>query len=127
MSVLLIWSLVRGLIRNLIRSLIRSFLGSFRLITSIRSRRRLRLNRHQLHFKDQRRSRCDVRTGLPITAGEIRRNEQLPLRSYRHHLQRFGPTLTYAAAWARRRLAAFVRAAHFLAANHRRLVTADYR
>ena len=48
------------------------------------------------------------RPASAVAIGQIRRNEQLPLRSHRHQLQRLGPALDDSAHRERDRLTAFL-------------------
>src|SRR6185437_14971653 len=50
----------------------------------------LRLNAEQVHVEDEHRSRRDRRRRIEVV-GELRRNEETPLRTWLHQLQRLLP------------------------------------
>src|SRR5215471_17465763 len=81
--------------------------------------------RQQLHFKDQRLVGTNVTSSAAVSIGQIRRHKKLPLRSYRHELERLCPPLNYAIHREGRRTAVFARAVKFLPINERTLVVAN--
>src|SRR5262249_16710451 len=87
--------------------------------------RRLRLNRNQLHFEDQRLFRTN-RAFSRWTIGEIGRNEELPLGSYGHQLQSFRPAFDYAAQREGGRLVAFVGAVELGAVDEGPTIIANH-
>ena len=76
-------------------------------------------DRDQLDVKDKSFTGTDVSTCAAIAVGEIGGNEELPLRSDRHQLQRFGPALDHASDGKRSRLSTLVRAVEFFAVDQR--------
>src|SRR5713101_3703462 len=77
----------------------------------------LLLNRQQLHFKNQRRVRTNIPARASLRVSQRRGNEQLPLRSHRHQLQRFCPALDHSIYRKRCRLATLIRAIEFRAVD----------
>src|ERR1039458_5889092 len=81
---------------------------------------RLVHDRDQLDLKDQRLVGSNRAVGTsPFTVSQARRNKELPLRSYRHELQRLGPPFDHLTDSKRRRLSALVGAVKFRAIDER--------
>src|SRR5215472_14789769 len=75
-------------------------------------------DRNQLNFEDQCAVGRDVAVaGAAFAVGKLRRNKELPLRSDRHQLQRFGPAFDDAVHGKARRLAAAIGTVKFLAVD----------
>jgi hypothetical protein len=71
------------------------------------------LNRDQLDPKNQRSICPDNFPRAPLTISKIRRNKELPFRSFFHELQCLGPTRDQAGNLKSGRLPAFIRAVKF--------------
>src|SRR4051794_9780298 len=66
------------------------------------------LDGYQLHFEDQGRVRPDV-SGALRSVGQVGGHKELPLRPYRHELQRLGPAGNHALYRERGRTAVLFR------------------
>jgi hypothetical protein len=53
----------------------------------------LALDREQFDVENQRGIRADLAARTALAIGQVRGNKELPLRSYRHELQGFRPSL----------------------------------
>src|ERR1700746_258670 len=74
-------------------------------------------DREQFYFEDQGGSGADVCAGAAIAVGEVGGDEELPLRSDWHQLQRFGPALDHAVHGEAGGLSALVGAVEFFAVD----------
>src|SRR5262249_46781605 len=62
-----------------------------------------------------------------FAVSQVRGDEQLPLRSYRHYLKRLGPALNDSAYRKRRRPVVFIRTVKLFSANQRPAIITDHR
>src|SRR5208282_1391731 len=89
---------------------------------------RLFLDREQFDLKNQSRIGLNSTALLPpLAIGKVRRDEELPLRSHGHELQRFCPPFDNLTDSKRRRLSALVGTVKFRAIDESATVVANHR
>src|ERR1700739_2910238 len=84
------------------------------------------LDGKQLHFKNERGVRANLRGRAALSIGQISRNKKLPLGTDRHELKRFGPSLDDSSYREGRRLAPLIGTIELCPIDQRAAIVANH-